>query len=84
MSRYDICLSESGLPHSILCFLDPSMVLILDILLGVRRILRVVLLCISLMAKDVDHFLKCLSVILDLPVKSFLFRSLPHEVMKLT
>ena len=30
------------------------------------------------MAKDVEHFLKCLSVILDSSVESFLFRSVLH------
>ena len=30
------------------------------------------------MARDVEQFLKCLSAILDSPVKSFLFRSVLH------
>ena len=30
------------------------------------------------MTKDVEHFLKCLSVILDSSVESFLFRSVLH------
>ena len=30
------------------------------------------------MAKDVEHFLKCLSAILDFSVASFLFRSVLH------
>jgi hypothetical protein len=38
-------------------------VLILAILTGVRWNLRVSLICISLMAKDVEHFLKCFSAI---------------------
>jgi hypothetical protein len=37
--------------------------LMLDMLTGVRWNLRVVLIYISLMAKDVAHFFKCFSVI---------------------
>ena len=52
-----------------------SVFLILVILVGVRWDLRVVLICISLMTKDVEHFLKCLSAILDSSVESSLLRS---------
>ena len=57
-----------------------SVYLILAILTGVRWNLRVVLICISLMTKDVEHFLKCLSAILDFSVESSLFRSVLHFV----
>ena len=39
---------------------------------------RIVLICISLMTKDVEHCLKCLSPILDSSVESLLFRSILH------
>ena len=55
--------------------------LIFAILTGIRWNLRVVLIYISLMAKDIEHFLKCLSAILDLSVKSSLFRSVPHILL---
>ena len=57
------------------------MFLVLAIPTGVRRYLRVVLICISLMAKDVEHFLKYLSVILDSSVESSLFRSVSHFLL---
>ena len=37
--------------------------------------MSVVLICISLMTKNVEHFLTCLSAILDSSVKTSLFRS---------
>ena len=55
-----------------------SVFLILTILSDIRWNLRVVLICISLMPKDVEHFLKCLSAILDFSVESSLFRSVLH------
>jgi hypothetical protein len=52
--------------------------LILAILTGVRWNLKVLLICISLMAKNVDHFFKCFSAIWDSSMKNFLFRSVPY------
>ena len=52
-----------------------SVFLILAILTDIRWNLRVGLICISLY---VEHFLKCLSAILDSSVESSLFRSVFH------
>jgi hypothetical protein len=43
-------------PHSLQHVLSPE-VLILAILIGIRWNLRVILICISLMTKDFEHFL---------------------------
>jgi hypothetical protein len=40
--------------------------------------LSVVLICISLMTKDFEHFFKCFSAIRDSSVENSLFRSVPH------
>ena len=53
-------------------------VLILAILTGERCYLRVILICISVIAKNAEHFLKYLSAIWDASVKSSLFRSVSH------
>ena len=52
--------------------------LILAILTGVRWNLRVILICVSLMTNDVEHFFSCLSAIQVSSVKTSLFRSDPH------
>jgi hypothetical protein len=52
--------------------------LILAILTGVRWNLRVVLICISLMIKDGEHYFRCFSAIRYSSVENSLFSSLPH------
>jgi hypothetical protein len=52
--------------------------LILAILTGVRWNLRNVLICISLMIKDVKHFFKCFSPLRYSSVENSLFSSVPH------
>jgi hypothetical protein len=48
-----------------------------EILVCVRWKIRVVLISISLMTKDFEHFFKCLSVIQDSSVVHSLFSSIP-------
>ena len=57
--------------------------LILAILSGVRWNLRVVLICISLMIKDVEHFFRCFSAIRYSSGENSLFSSEPHFLMGL-
>jgi hypothetical protein len=49
----------------------------------VRWNLRVVLICISLMIKDVEHFFRCFSAIWYSSGKNSLFSSEPHFLMGL-
>jgi hypothetical protein len=57
--------------------------LILAILTGVKWNLRVVLICISLMIKDVDHFFRCFSAIRYSSGENYLFISEPHLLKSL-
>jgi hypothetical protein len=52
-------------------------ILILAILIHVRWNLEIVLICISLMTKGVEHFFKCFSAIHDSSLENSLFSSVP-------
>jgi hypothetical protein len=62
-------------PHQHLLSLE---FLILAILTGVRWNLRVILICISLMIKDVEHVFRCFSAVRYSSVENSLFSSIPH------
>ena len=64
-------------PHPRQHLLSPEF-LILAILTGVTWNLRVVLICISLMTKDVEHFFRCFSAIRYSSAENSLFCSVPH------
>jgi hypothetical protein len=64
-------------PHPCQHLLSPEF-LILAILTGVRRNLRVVLICIPLMTKDAEQFFRCFSVIWYSSVENSLFSSVSH------
>jgi len=69
-------------PHPRQHLLSPEF-LILAILTGVRWNLRVVLICISLMIKDAEHFFRCFSAIRYSSSENSLFSSEPHFLMGL-
>jgi hypothetical protein len=54
------CRSVPLSPHPYQHLLS-SELLILAVLVGVRWNIRVILICISLMTKDVEHFFRCFS-----------------------
>ena len=62
-------------PHQHL--LSPEL-LILANLTGVRWNLRVVLICISVVTRNVEHFFMCFSAIWYSSVENSLFTSVPH------
>jgi hypothetical protein len=69
-------------PHPHQHLLSPEF-LILAILIGVRWNLRVVLICISKMIKDAEHFFRCFSAIQHSSGETSLFIYEPHFVMGL-
>ena len=64
-------------PHPHQHLLSPEF-LLLAILTGMRWSLRIALICISLMTKDVEHFFTCFSVIRTSSVENSLFSSVSH------
>jgi hypothetical protein len=48
---------------------------------GVRWKLRVILICISMITKDFEHFFSCFSAIQDSSVVDSWFSSIPHILM---
>jgi ABC-type uncharacterized transport system permease subunit len=69
-------------PHPCQYLLSPEF-LILVILTDLRWNLRAVLICISLMTKDVEHFFKCFSAIWYSSVENSLFSSVHHFLIGL-
>jgi hypothetical protein len=53
-------------------------VLILVTLIGKKWDLRVILICISLITEDFEHFFRCFSAIRDSSVVNSQFSSIPH------
>ena len=69
-------------PHPRQHLLSPEF-LTLAILTGVRWNLRVVLICISLMINDVEHYLRYFSALRSSSCENSLFSSVPHFLMGL-
>ena len=72
----------SPTPHSLQHKLS-LVFLILANLTGIRWHPSVVLICISLMSKDVEHFLKCFLAVWDSSVENVLFSSVLHFLIEL-
>ena len=59
-------------------YLPSPEIFLLAILTSVRCNCRVIVICISLITKDVEHFLRCLSALWVSSLENSLFSSVPH------
>ena len=84
LQAHQECRSVPPSPHPSQHLLSPEF-FILAILTGIRLNLRVVLICIFLMIKDVEHFFfRCFSAIRCSSVENSLFSSVPVSYTHLT